>query len=144
MERKKIFRSVWFWVGLVVVLAVVFSSFIRGNGGFKQVPTSVALAQFDDNNVSSVTINDKEQTLDIDVKQPVEGSNKITTSYPIGASDDVYLLISGRNATGNGGTDGNGVKFDTNVTQDSVWGSLLISFLPFVILLVLLFWLFNS
>src|SRR3712207_5011714 len=32
----------------------------------------------------------------------------------------------------------------TNVTQDSVLVSLLISFLPFVILLLLLFWLFNS
>src|SRR3712207_9352304 len=32
----------------------------------------------------------------------------------------------------------------TNVTQDSLLVSLLVSFLPFVLLLLLLFWLFNS
>src|SRR3954463_12190933 len=107
MERKKIFRSVWFWVGLVVVLAVVFSSFFRGNGGFKQVPTSTALAQFADSNVTSATINDKEQTLDLNLKSAVDGSDKITTSYPLGASDDIYQLVSGRSGTGTNG-DGNG------------------------------------
>src|SRR3954464_5106984 len=145
MERKKIFRSVWFWVGLVVVLAVVFSSFFRGNGGYKQVSTSTALAQFSDSNVSSATINDKEQTLDLDLKSAVDGSDKITTSYPIGASDDIYQLVSGRNATGSSsGSSDQGVSFDTNLTQDSVFWNLLVSFLPFLVLLLLLFWLFNS
>src|SRR3954466_9072843 len=145
MERKKIFRSVWFWVGLVVVLAVVFSSFFRGNGGYKQVSTSTALAQFSDSNVSSATINDKEQTLDLDLKSAVDGSDKITTSYTIGASDDIYALVSGRNVTGSSsGSSDQGVSFDTNVTQDSVFWNLLVSFLPFLILLLLLFWLFNS
>ena len=51
MERKKIFRSVWFWVGLVVVLAVTFSSFFRGNGSYQEVSTSTALVQFADGNV---------------------------------------------------------------------------------------------
>ncbi|MCW2741209.1 MAG: ATP-dependent metalloprotease FtsH, partial [Blastococcus sp.] len=48
MERKKIFRSVWFWVVLVVLLALTFSSFFRGNGGYQEVSTSVALEQFAD------------------------------------------------------------------------------------------------
>src|SRR3954452_3078180 len=42
MERKKIFRSVWFWVVLVVLLALTFSSFFRGNGGYKEVSTPAA------------------------------------------------------------------------------------------------------
>src|SRR5690349_5886277 len=139
MERKKLFRSVWFWVVLVVLVAVAFSSLFRGNGGYTDVSTSVALEQLQDGNVDHATINDKEQTLNLDLKKPVDGSSKVTASYPIGAADDVFSLVSG---TGNDSN--NGVKFDTNVTQDSVWGSLLISFLPFVVLLVLLFWLFNS
>src|SRR4029450_1736087 len=63
MERKKIFRSVWFWVVLVVLLALTFSSFFQGNGGYQEVSTSTALAQFSDGNVESATVNDKEQTL---------------------------------------------------------------------------------
>ena len=58
MERKKIFRSVWFWVVLVVLVALTFSSLFRGNGGYQEVPTSTALEQFSDGNVQSATIND--------------------------------------------------------------------------------------
>src|SRR5918912_1681601 len=138
MERKKIFRSVWFWVVLVVLLALAFSSLFRGNGGFQEVSTATALEQIQDGNARQVTINDKEQTLDLKLNNPVQGSDQITASYPLGAADDVFDLVSGAR---NGGTP---VDFDTNVTQDSVLVSLLISFLPFVILLLLLFWLFNS
>src|ERR671911_2555331 len=137
MERKKIFRSVWFWVVLVVLLALAFSSLFRGTGGFQEVSTAVALEQIESGNAQQVTINDKEQTLDLELADPVEGSDQITASYPLGAADDVFDLVSGLG-------DGEGVDFNTNVTQDSVLVSLLISFLPFVILLLLLFWLFNS
>ncbi|HET6394509.1 MAG TPA: ATP-dependent metallopeptidase FtsH/Yme1/Tma family protein, partial [Blastococcus sp.] len=137
MERKKIFRSVWFWVVLVVLVALTFSSLFSGNGGYQEVRTSVALAQFGDGNVESVTINDKEQTLDLDLRNEVEGSDKITASYPLGASEDVYDLVTGQG-------DADAVQFDTNVTQQSLLVSLLVSFLPFLILLLLLFWLFNS
>ena len=137
MERKKIFRSVWFWVVLVVLLALTFSSFFRGGGEYKEVTTSTALAQFADGNVASATINDKEQTLDLDLRDEVDGTKKITAFYPLGASDDIYDLVAG---TG----DADGVDFDTNVTQESLLVSLLVSFVPFLLLLLLLFWLFNS
>jgi hypothetical protein len=75
MERKKIFRSVWFWIAVVVVLAFIGSSFFRSDGGYDQVSTSTALAQISDGNVDSVTINDKEQTLDLDLKTAVDGSS---------------------------------------------------------------------
>src|SRR3954447_8853899 len=138
MERKKIFRSVWFWVVIVVLVALTFSTLFTGKGGYQEVSTSTALAQFKDGNVTSATINDKEQTLDLELKKPVEGGDKVTASYPLGGADDVFGIVSG---TAEGS---DGVKFDTNVTQDSLLVSLLVSFLPFLILLLLLFWLFNS
>src|SRR3954465_12078422 len=137
MERKKIFRSVWFWAGPVVLLAPPFSSFFRGSGEYSEVSTSTALSQFADGNVDSATINDKEQTLDLDLKSAVDGSKKITAFYPLGAADDVFQLV-------NGSGDSKGVHFDTNVTQESIFVSLLVSFVPFLLLLLLLFWLFNS
>ena len=94
MERKKIFRSVWFWVVLVIVVALGFSSLFQGSGGFQQVKTSEAIAQFAAGNVESATINDKEQTLDLVLKREVEGSKKISASYPIGGADDIFTLVT--------------------------------------------------
>src|SRR4051812_27229497 len=138
MDRKKIFRSVWFWVVLVVLLALTFSSLFRGNGGYQGGPTPPPPPQFHDGNVSSATINDREQTLDLELKKAVDGNDKVTASYPIGAEDDIFDLVSGTNQ------DSAGVNFDTNVTQESLFVSLLVSFVPFLLLLLLLFWLFNS
>jgi cell division protease FtsH len=143
MERKKIFRSVWFWVALVVLVVAIGVQSFSGGSDYKEVSTSTALAQFSDDNVASVTINDREQTLDIDLVQAVDGESKITAYYPAGADSQIYDLVSGADA-GSGGTSNSGVDFDTNVTQDNVLTSILISFLPFLIILGLLFWLFSS
>ncbi|WP_299955926.1 ATP-dependent zinc metalloprotease FtsH [uncultured Modestobacter sp.] len=140
MERKKLVRNVWFWIAIVVVLGLVGSSFLSGNDEYDEVSTSTALDQLASGNVSSVTINDKEQTLDLDLDNPVDGSTQITTSYPLGASDDVFDLVRGVGDDVEGGAE----SFDTNVTQDNLLVSVLVSFLPFVLLLLLLFWLFNS
>ena len=140
MERKKIFRSVWFWVALVVLLVAIVLPSFRGNSGGEEVPTSTALAQFADGNVDRVTINDREQTLDIELSSPVDGNDEITTSYPAGASSQIYDLVRGTDGSGSD----NPVRFDTNVTQDNLLVSILVSFLPFLIILGLLFWLFSS
>ncbi|KGH47453.1 cell division protein FtsH [Modestobacter caceresii] len=137
MERKKIFRSVWFWIAIVVLLAFVGSSFFRGDPEYQEVSTSTALAQFAEGNVDSATINDREQTVDLDLIDPVEGSDQVTAFYPVGAEEDVFDLVSGLG-------EGEGVDFDTNVSQDNLLVSILVSFLPFVLLLLLLFWLFSS
>ena len=142
MERKKIFRSVWFWVGLVVVLAVVFSSFFRGNGGYQQVSTSTALAQFADDNVA--VGDDQRQGTDARPRpeeRPSRAATKITASYPVGAADDIFGIVSGRDATGSGKRRRASTPTSPRTT---LLVSLLVSFLPFLILLLLLFWLFNS
>ena len=78
-------RSVWLWIVLVVARrAPRVSSSFRGNGGYEEVDTSTALAQFDDGNVETATINDKEQTLDLELKTPVDGSDKVTAVVPAG------------------------------------------------------------
>ncbi|SDF58219.1 ATP-dependent zinc metalloprotease FtsH [Klenkia brasiliensis] len=143
MERKKIFRSVWFWVAVVVLVVAVGVQSFSGGSEYKEVPTSTALAQFADDNVENVTINDREQTIDLDLRNAVDGERKITASYPSGAASQVYDLVTGADANGSGSSDA-AVDFDTNVTQDNVLTSILISFLPFLIILGLLFWLFSS
>ena len=56
MERKKIFRSVWFWVVIVVLVALTFSTLLGGGSNYREVSTSAALAQIEDGNVRSATL----------------------------------------------------------------------------------------
>ncbi len=132
MERKKFYRSVWFWVVIVVLLALTLSSLFRGGGNLQEVSTATALTQIEDGNVESATLNTKEQTLDLVLRDEVDGSAEVQASYPLAVEDDLVDLLRENDSE----------DFDTNVTQDSLLVSLLVSFLPFLILLLLLFWLF--
>ncbi len=136
MERKRLIRSPWLWVGLAVLLFFVVQPLFSGGGDFTEVKTSVALEQLESGNVSEATINDKEQTLELTLESPVDGASEITASYPLEASDEVFDLV--RNA------EGSGSQFDTSVSQDNIFISILLSLLPFVLLIFLLFWFMNS
>ncbi|CAN5311358.1 ATP-dependent zinc metalloprotease FtsH [soil metagenome] len=129
MERKPIVRSPWFWVVTAVLLALILPSLFQGDDGFEEVETSSALAQIEAGNVAAVTINDKEQTLDITLDRAVDGNDRISAEYPYEASGDLFDLIRGTQAA----------SFDTNVSQDNLFVTILVSLLPFVILLGLLF-----
>ncbi|MBA3293663.1 MAG: ATP-dependent metallopeptidase FtsH/Yme1/Tma family protein, partial [Geodermatophilaceae bacterium] len=136
MERKRLIRSPWLWVGLAVLLFFVVQPLFSGGDDFTEVKTSVALEQLESGNVSEATINDKEQTLDLTLDSAVDGASQITASYPLEASDEVFDLV--RNAEGSGST------YDTSVSQDNIFVSILLSLLPFVLLIFLLFWFMNS
>ncbi len=136
MERKKVLRSPWLWVGLGVLLFFVVQPLFSGDGDFTEVKTSVALKQLESGNVSEATINDKEQTLELTLDRAVDGATEITASYPLEASDEVFELV--RDA------EGSGAEFDTSVSSDNIFVSILLSLLPFVLLIFLLFWFMNS
>ncbi len=136
MERKRLLKSPWLWVGLAVLLFLVLQPLFSGGGDYTEVKTSVALEQLSSGNVSDATINDKEQTLDLTLNNAVDGATKITAAYPLEASDEVFGLV--RDAQGSD------AQFDTSVTQDNIFISILLSLLPFVLLIFLLFWFMNS
>ncbi|KAH8275734.1 hypothetical protein KR044_012780, partial [Drosophila immigrans] len=97
--------------------------------GYSDVDTSVAVKQLDDKNVKEVQINDREQQLQITLKDSisVDGSDdvgKIITKYPARAADTIFDKVQASDAE----------KYRTNVTQDSFLGSLLLMLLPILII----------
>jgi len=136
MERKRLIKSPWLWVGIAILLFFVVQPLFSGGGDYTDVKTSVALEQLSSGNVSEAIINDKEQTLDLTLDNAVDGATKITASYPLEASDEVFALVQD--------AEGSGADFDTSVSQDNIFVSILLSLLPFVLLIFLLFWFMNS
>jgi len=137
MDRRNFLRKWWWvWAALVVLAFFVLPGLIRGNGGFAEVETSKALTQINAGNFSKVTINDKQQTLDITLKNAVDGDKKITASYPAQAADEIFDTVKGKT--------GGGATFTTNVTQENTFVQLLLSLLPIAIVVFLLFLVMNQ
>ncbi len=67
-------------------MLLIVNSLMRGNGGYAQVDTSQAITAISSGNVNAVTVNDKDQSLDVTLKNAVGGHEKITTQYPADAS----------------------------------------------------------
>jgi cell division protease FtsH len=134
MDRRRIVRSPLFWIVVAAILFFAMNGLFRGNGGFSEVDTSTALAQIDAGNYSKVTINDKEQTLDLTLNSAVDGKTKISTSYPANSSDDIFNVLQQKKDK----------AFTTKVSKDNVLLSLLFSLLPIAIVVFLLFLVMNQ
>jgi cell division protease FtsH len=133
MERTRFVRRPLFWIIVVIMGALLLGSIFTGGDDYKKVDTSVALAQIDKGNFTFVKVEDKEQRLQIQTKNAVQGSKKIQASYPYESSDEIFGLLRTQQ------TEGKNIKFDAKVTKESVFVTLLISLLPIAILVILLF-----
>ncbi len=134
MDRKRIARSWWLW-GLVILIAVfVLPSLLSGGDGYHSVTTSQALAQVDTGNVTKAVLHDKEQTLELQLKKPLDGHTKIKTSYPADATRPIFDEIKGKA----------GVDLSTKVSKDNPWLSLLFTLLPFLLLFGILFFILTQ
>lgn len=128
MTKKKVLRIAAV-VAAVLVAIYAFSILTDSARGYSDVDTSVAVQQLDDRNVKEVQINDREQQLQITLKDKisVDGADdieKIITKYPARAADSVFDKVQASGAE----------SYQTKVTQDSVLGSLLIMLLPVLLI----------
>ncbi|HEY1972535.1 MAG TPA: ATP-dependent zinc metalloprotease FtsH [Pseudonocardia sp.] len=143
MDRKRLLRNPLTWILAALLLYIVFSQFFDDSRGYTQVPTSQALTQITTGNVANATIEDKEQQLRLDLKDPVQASNgqrdtittkKVLTQYPYGGAQAIFTALR----------DAKGTNFDTQVRQESFLTQLLFYLVPLGLVLLLLFWMMNS
>ena len=101
---------------------------------YKQVDTSVAMAQIRDGNVKSAQIDDREQQVRLELKNAnsdTADSTKIISKFPTGYAVNLFDALQAKNT-----------QVNTVVNQGSMLGSLLIYMLP-LLLLVGLFMMFS-
>ncbi|AWT27012.1 ATP-dependent zinc metalloprotease FtsH [Corynebacterium provencense] len=128
MTKKKVLRIAAV-IAAVLVAIYAFSVLTDSTRGYSDVDTSVAVRQLDDKNVSEVQINDREQQLQITLKNKisVDGDDdveKIITQYPARAADTIFDKVQASGAD----------KYQTKVTEDSLLGSLLVMLLPVLLI----------
>jgi len=137
MERTRgIFRRPSLWVILVVVGGLVGSLLLTGGQASNRVDTSVALAQLRDGNVKKVVLEDREQNLNLDLKNKIsvngQDVDQVTAQIPAESINQIWTELDGLNRTGKVAT------VDTKVTKDSTLLNILVNLLPIAVLVILL------
>ncbi len=122
-------RTIWI---IVAVIALLVAGRLLTPTGFEQVDTSKALQAVKDHQVQYAHVVDGDQTIELTLKpgQQVDGHNKIVAGW-IGARGNEIVQLLDQNPPVDG--------YNEERPQPSVLGSLLFSFLPIILLLVL-FW----
>ena len=129
MNRKTVFRNLAIVAGILLVIYLV-SYFSNDTRGWKNVDTSVAIAQLTDkSNVKQVQIDDKEQQLRITLNKgdaATSGQAQIIAKYPGGSEVSAQILKDVQDS---------GAPYNTSVKQDSWLTQVLLFVLPMVLLL---------
>lgn len=138
MNKKRVFRIVTV-VGLVLLLFFAFSTLTDDTRNYREVDTSVAMAQLADGNAMEAQIDDREQLLRLTLRDGIEVDgtedvNEVMAQYPARGTDEVFAAV-----TGNEHLD----SYNTRVTQDSFLMSMLGFLVPMLIFAVLIIWLFS-
>jgi cell division protease FtsH len=137
MNRKRILRSWWLW-GLVVLFVIfVLPSLLSGGSDYHGVSTTQAIEQIDSGNVTKAVQSDKEQSLQLELKKPFEGKySKISTQYPSLYSDEITADLVKASK--------DGTDFKTHVSKENTWLSLLVSLLPILLIVGVLFFVMSQ
>jgi cell division protease FtsH len=136
MERTRLFRRPVVWILLVIIGAIVLSSFFTSGPSYTKADTSYVLDQLRNGKAKKAVIQDKEQTLNLDLRDKVKikgtETNKIQGQFSAQSADELQNELSTLKSQ---------EKLDdynVNVTQDNIFISLLINLLPIAVLVVLL------
>jgi cell division protease FtsH len=142
MERSRFFRRPFLWVLVAIGIVVLVSWGLSGAPSYTQASTSDVLTVIntDPGNIKKATIEDKEQTVDLDLANKVKladgtQSNKIQAQFPSSAIGSVYGLLTGKQQSGQLDS---GATVDTKVSHDSPLLTLLFNFLPIAAVVILL------
>jgi len=129
---SRFFKSAAFPILIVVVLAF-FAQKLISPGDREHVPTySEFLTQVEDGQVESVTVNTKDNTLDVELVN--EDEKKYETAYPDNTEQSLVALLRDQNKPGGA------VELQVKGKGGGGWLTVLTYVLPFVIFLF--FWLF--
>jgi cell division protease FtsH len=137
MERTRFFRRPVVWIIVVIIGALALSSFFNSGPSYQRVDTSIALDRLNQAGIKKIEQQDKEQTLRIELVKPEsfdgKSTNKIETQYPYEVTSQVWAQVQQAKASGRVAE-----TYNSTVSGDSVWLSLLVNLLPIAILVILL------
>ncbi|MEW2549683.1 ATP-dependent zinc metalloprotease FtsH [Streptomyces sp. NPDC047002] len=142
MDVKRYFRGPVMWIVLAVLAVVVLMNVVSTGGGYKTVDTGQVVQAIDKNQADQVKLTTgDDQVIKVDLKngQKVAGSDKIQASY-IGSQGST--LAKELQQKFNAGQIDKG--YTVSPSKQSPFLSVVLSLLPFVLLVVVFLFLMNQ
>ena len=133
-KNKKVLR--WGIIGAIALIVLYLLTLIGDDSrAYQRVDTSVAIEQLQNHNAEEVQIDDREQRVRIDLREPItvderEGVEAISAQYPARTTPEIFGAVRESGAD----------KYETNVTQESFLMSMLGFMLPMVLVFGLIFY----
>ena len=133
-KNKKVMR--WGIIGAIALIVLYLLTLIGDDSrAYQRVDTSVALEQLQNHNAEEVQIDDREQRVRIDLREPItvderEGVEAISSQYPARTTPEIFGAVRESGAD----------KYETNVTQESFLMSMLGFMLPMILVFGLIFY----
>jgi len=136
MNLKRFSRGPFLYLTLGLLVLLVLTNSVRNDGGFEQVDTSRVLAaieagQVDTDAKEPVQLLDREQKIQLTLQDgaEIEGNTKVEASFLVEQGVQLADALEAEQ-----------IPYDVQVNNQSLLVSILVSFLPFIIILGLLFY----
>ncbi|MEU4225149.1 ATP-dependent zinc metalloprotease FtsH [Nonomuraea sp. NPDC026600] len=144
MDLKRFTRGPLLWILGIVVLLLLVTQLWSGGGNFKQADTSTVLQQIRDGNVSNAKIVDKDQRIELTLNKPITvragdtPTNMIQSDWVAGygpkLTEELQAQVQAKTTK----------SFTTEVPQENFLISILVSFLPIVIIVLIFLFIMNQ
>nr|WP_122816171.1 ATP-dependent zinc metalloprotease FtsH [Nocardioides pantholopis] len=136
---KRIFKGPWLWIVVAVVGVLLALQFLAPNSGGDEISTSEMAEYIDEGQVKELTFVDGDQEIRAVLDDGVRDTgDQVMTLWLSGTQDSFFKAAEKQVA------DGNIEDVKVEVAQPSVLGSLLLTFLPIILIVLVFFWLINS
>ncbi|MBF4162627.1 ATP-dependent zinc metalloprotease FtsH [Nocardioides acrostichi] len=136
---KRIVKGPWLWIVLAVLGVILALQFLAPGGNGDEITASQMNAYVTKGEVKEITFVDGDQEIRATLQDGVRDAGADVYTYWIGGTQ-TKLYNEAQQAVDSGKTE----KLSTEVSRPSVLGSLLVSFLPLVIIFLVVLWLLNN
>jgi cell division protease FtsH len=130
MKPRKFLRGPFLWITAAVVLLMIGSQLVSNANAPKVVDTWEVMSAIRSGKVSSAIVRDRDQIVEVTL---TDGS-KAQADFLIAQGTEIIAALETAKSAGQLAK-----GYDVEVQRDSIWLTLLINFVPFILLIFLMF-----
>ena len=131
---KRIFKGPWLWIVIAVVGVLLALQFLTPNGGYKQISTGEMESNISTGKIKDITFVNG----DLEMRATLDDGTKVVASWvdgqQVGLVESVNEQIDAKTIE----------KFNSETPKPSLIGSLLMTLLPFALIILLFVFLMNQ